>query len=52
MLAVDATRELKKRSNKSQAVLAQRFFKTSKGEYGYDGDTIDDIRNKITKKTY
>ena len=39
MLAKDAIKELKKRSNKSQATLAQRFFKTAKGEYGF-GDVF------------
>ena len=49
MLAVDATRELKKRSNKSQAVLAQRFFKTSKGEYGY-GDAFIGVRVPLVRQ--
>lgn len=49
MLAVDATRELKKRSNKSQAVLAQRFFKTAKGEYGY-GDVFIGVRVPLIRK--
>ena len=43
MLASSAINELKKRSNKSQAVLAQRFFKTAKGEYGY-GDIFIGVR--------
>jgi 3-methyladenine DNA glycosylase AlkD len=43
MLATEVIKELKKRSNKSQAVLAQRFFKTTKGEYGY-GDIFIGVR--------
>jgi hypothetical protein len=43
MLATGALKELKKRSNKSQALHAQRFFKTEKGEYGY-GDVFIGVR--------
>ncbi|NDI00187.1 MAG: DNA alkylation repair protein, partial [Actinobacteria bacterium] len=43
MLATEVIKELKKRSNNSQAKLAQRFFKTAKGEYGY-GDIFIGVR--------
>jgi 3-methyladenine DNA glycosylase AlkD len=43
MLAIQVVRDLKQKSNKSQATLAQRFFKTSKGEYGY-GDIFIGVR--------
>ena len=49
MLASNAINELKKRSNKSQAVLAQRFFKTAKGEYGY-GDVFIGVRVPVIRQ--
>ena len=49
MLAADAIKELKKKSNKSQAVLAQRFFKTAKGEYGY-GDVFIGVRVPLIRQ--
>ena len=49
MLASDAIKELKQKSNKSQAVLAQRFFKTAKGEYGY-GDVFIGVRVPVIRQ--
>ena len=49
MLASSAINELKKRSNKSQAVLAQRFFKIAKGEYGY-GDVFIGVRVPVIRQ--
>ena len=49
MLAINAINELKKRSNKSQAVLAQRFFKIAKGEYGY-GDVFIGVRVPVIRQ--
>ena len=49
MLASSAINELKKRSNKSQAVLAQRFFKTAKGAYGY-GDIFIGVRVPVIRQ--
>lgn len=53
MLARSAIEQLKKCSNKSQAELAKRFFKTGKGEYGYGdkfiGTTVPNIR-KIARR--
>ena len=49
MLATNAINELKKRSNKSQAILAQRFFKTAKGEYGY-GDVFIGVRVPVIRQ--
>ena len=49
MLATNAVKELKKRSNKSQALLAQRFFKTAKGEYGH-GDVFIGVRVPVIRQ--
>lgn len=49
MLATEVINELKKRSNNSQAALAQRFFKTAKGEYGY-GDIFIGIRVPVVRQ--
>ena len=49
MLASNAIKDLKKRSNKSQALLAQRFFKTAKGEYGY-GDVFIGVRVPVIRQ--
>lgn len=49
MLASNAINELKKKSNKSQAVLAQRFFKTAIGEYGY-GDVFIGVRVPVIRQ--
>ena len=49
MLAIQVVRELKQKSNKSQAVLAQRFFKTAKGEYGY-GDIFIGVRVPVIRQ--
>ena len=49
MLAKEVIKELKKRSIKSQAILAQRFFKTAKGEYGY-GDIFIGVRVPIIRQ--
>ena len=49
MLAKNAIKELKKRSNKTQAVLAQRFFKTAKGEYGF-GDIFIGVRVPVIRQ--
>ena len=49
MLAINAINELKKRSNKSQAVLAQRFFETTKSEYGY-GDVFIGVRVPVIRQ--
>ena len=49
MLAKNAIKELKKRSNKTQAVLAQRFFKTAKGEYGF-GDVFIGVKVPVIRQ--
>ena len=49
MLAADAIKELKKKSNKSQAVLAKRFFKTAKGEYGF-GDVFIGVKVPVIRQ--
>ena len=49
MLAASAVKELKKRSNNSQAKLAQRFFKTAKGEYGY-GDIFIGVKVPVIRQ--
>ena len=49
MRGADAIKELKKKSSKSQAVLAQRFFKTAKGEYGY-GDIFIGVRVPVIRQ--
>jgi len=49
MLAIQAVRDLKQKSNKSQATLAQRFFKTAKGEYGY-GDIFIGVRVPVIRQ--
>ncbi|NDH81673.1 MAG: DNA alkylation repair protein [Actinobacteria bacterium] len=49
MLASSAINELKKRSNKSQAIDAQRFFKTAKGEYGY-GDIFIGVKVPVIRQ--
>jgi hypothetical protein len=40
---IDHGAQLKPKSNKSQAVLAQHSFQTEKGEYGY-GDVLNGVR--------
>jgi 3-methyladenine DNA glycosylase AlkD len=49
MRGADAIKELKKKSSKSQAVLAQRFFKTAKGEYGY-GDIFIGVKVPVIRQ--
>ena len=49
MLASSAINELKKRSNKSQATLAKRFFKTAKGEYGF-GDVFIGVKVPVIRQ--
>ena len=49
MQATNAVKALNKRSNKSQALLAQRFFKTAKGEYGY-GDVFIGVRVPVIRQ--
>jgi 3-methyladenine DNA glycosylase AlkD len=49
MRGADAIKELKKKSSKSQAVLAQRFFKTAKGEYGH-GDIFIGVKVPVIRQ--
>ncbi|MFC1700177.1 DNA alkylation repair protein [Patescibacteria group bacterium] len=42
-------KELKKHSNKRDAAISQRFFKTGKGEYG-EGDIFLGIKTAVTKE--
>jgi 3-methyladenine DNA glycosylase AlkD len=49
MLAASAVKELKKSSNKSQAIDAQRFFKTAKGDYGY-GDIFIGVKVPVIRQ--
>ena len=49
MQATNAVKALNKRSNKSQALLAQRFFKTAKGEYGH-GDEFIGVRVPVIRQ--
>ena len=49
MLASSAINELKKSSNKSQAIDAQRFFKTAKGDYGY-GDIFIGVKVPVIRQ--
>ncbi len=49
MRGADAIKELQKKSSKSQAVLAQRFFKTAKGAYGY-GDVFIGVKVPVIRQ--
>jgi len=49
MRGADAIKELKKKSSKSQAVPAQRFFKTAKGEYGH-GDIFIGVKVPVIRQ--